>query len=153
LLIIGTFEHSIELEQALTLLEANGIARNKILAVPMDTDPQSSIPSMHKSPDLHTKGIEVGIACAAGSSVIGIGVGFILTWGPIFWGLIAAFIGFVIGYGVYHQISKTPHPSLPKKLPEVTIIVQCQKDQSGFVIETMWNHHSLTVGRVPEHFS
>lgn len=116
----------------------------------MDTDPKTPIQFISKSRDLYYKGIEVGIACATASSVIGTSIGFILAWGPVFWGLIAAFIGFTTGFGIYLLVKKGSHRHLPKKLPEITVIVQCPEDQSILVMETMWKYRVLTVGRAQE---
>lgn len=150
MLVIGTFEHSIELEEALVVLEHNGISRTHILVVPMDTD--STPPSQYigKSRDRLYKGIEVGMACATASSVIGISIGFVLTWGPIIWALIFALIGFAIAFGIFMLTNMNSHRHLPKKLPEITVIVQCLEDQSILVMETMWKYRVMTVGRASE---
>ena len=149
MLVIGTFEHSIELEQALAVLEHSGVSRNHIMVVPMDTDPKPPIQYIGKSRDRYYKSIEVGMASATASAVIGISIGFILPWGPIFWALIFAFIGFAIGFGIFliTNKDKDSHRHLPKKLPEITVIVQCSEDQSILVMETMWKYRVLTVGR------
>jgi hypothetical protein len=150
LLIIGTFEHSIELEQVLAVLEHSGIYRNHILVVPMDTAPKSPIQFIDKIGDLYPKGIEIGIACATACSVVGTSVGFIFKWGPIFWGLIAALMGFTIGFGLYLLLNRGTYRHLPKKLPEITVIVQCPENQSVLVMETMWEYRVLSVGQAPE---
>ncbi|SMC75016.1 hypothetical protein [Sporomusa malonica] len=150
MLIIGTFEHSLELEQVLAVLEHNGIARKHILVIPMDTEPTPPVRFITKARDLYAKGFEVGVSCATGSAVIGTSIGFILPWGPIFAGLMAAATGFTIAFGIYLLINKGTHRHLPKKLPEITIIVQCLEEQSIPVMETMWEYRILTVGRVPE---
>ncbi|WP_078410900.1 hypothetical protein [Priestia abyssalis] len=149
MLIIGTFEHSIELEQALAILEHSGISRDHILVSFMDSEPTSPSHLMSKSHDVRSKGFEVGISFATGSAVIGASVGFILTWGPIIWGLIASFIGFGIGFGLYYIIKKGNRRShFAKKLPEVTIVIQCTEDHSNHIKEIMWNYRALTVGQV-----
>ncbi|MCX7749580.1 MAG: hypothetical protein N2645_22195 [Clostridia bacterium] len=150
MLIIGTFEHSIELEQALAELEHSGILRSHILVVPMDIYPITSDRFMNKSNDFYNKGIEVGMACATACSVVGVSIGFILSLGPIFWGLATAFTAFMIGFGLYCLFNKNTHRHLPKKLPEVTVVVQCQANQSIPVEEIMWKYRVLTVGRVLE---
>ena len=88
------------------------------------------------------------MACATASSVVGTSVGFILKWGPIFWGLLFALIGFTIGFGIYLLVKKGTYRNLPNKLPEITVIVQCEEEKSIIVIENMWKHRVLMVGRV-----
>lgn len=116
----------------------------------MDIDPKSPTLFISKARDLYYKGIEVGMACGTAASVVGTSVGFILTLGPIFWGLAAGFIGFAIGFGLYIFTKKGSHRHLPKTLSEITVIVQCTEEQSNLVTETMWKYRVLTVGRTPE---
>jgi hypothetical protein len=54
-----------------------------------------------KKKHLRFKAIEVGMACATGFSVLGASAGFVLAWGPVIWGLLAACFGFGIGFGLY----------------------------------------------------
>ncbi len=44
--------------------------------------------------------IDLGMALATAFSVIGASIGFKLSWGPIYWGIISAFIGFILGLGI-----------------------------------------------------
>lgn len=153
MLIIGTFEHSIELEQALTVLEQKGISKKSILVVPMDSDPKTYMQFTGKSQNRFYKAIEVGMACATASCVIGTAIGFSLTWGPVFWALIGAAAGFAIGFGLYTIAHKGNYRNLPKVLPEVTVIVRCQEEMSSRVMETMWRYNVLTVGIIKEYGS
>lgn len=150
MLVVGAFEHSLELEQALNELEHNGVPRSSILIVPMDTDPDTTYQFVSKRDDLHYKGIEVGIACATAFAVVGTSVGFVLAWGPIVWGLISALAGFIIGFGVIFLTKKKNYRQLPKKLPEITVIIQCPKNQSPAVMKILWKYPVLSVGRVTE---
>ncbi|MCX7711555.1 MAG: hypothetical protein N2484_17075 [Clostridia bacterium] len=150
MLVIGTFEHSIELEQALAVLEHGSISRSHIMVVPMDTSSKIPYQVLGKAHDLRDKGMEVGIACATACSVIGTSVGFVLPLGPVFWGLAAAVSGFSIGFGTYIFYNKNFHRHLPNKLPEVTVIIQCPECQSIQESEIMWKYGALTVGHTPE---
>lgn len=145
MIIIGTFQHSIELEQALSKLEEIGITRNQLLVVCMDTDSKDFSSYKQKPESSHSRGVEIGIACATALSVIGTSVGFILPWGPIICGLIASIVGFCLGFGI-HAIIQRPIRRRSKKKPEVTVIVQCKTDQSEHVQKVMWINHALTVG-------
>lgn len=150
MLIIGNFEHSIELEQALGDLEHNGILRSQIIVVLMDTHDNISSTFTNKSNDFHSKGIEVGLSFGTGFSVIGTSAGFILTWGPIIWGLVSAVIGFLTGFGLYVITNRHTHRHPQKKIPEVTVIVQCPENKSLFVMETFWRYRALTIGQAPD---
>jgi len=146
LLVFGTFKHSLELEQALADLEQNGISRKYIMVVQMDNDPRSPLQNIGKSRDRYYKGIEVAMACATASAVVGISIGFVLTWGPIWWALISALVGFTISFVIYLLANKNSHRHLPKKLPEVIVVVQCLEDQYTQVMDIMWKYRVLTVG-------
>ncbi|MBC9785086.1 hypothetical protein H1S01_11260 [Heliobacterium chlorum] len=150
MLIIGTFEHSFELEQALAVLEHSGITRKNIMVVPMDTVPKNPNQFLSKPRDLYSNGIEVGIACATASAVLGTTLGFSYTWGPILWGLFGAFIGFSVGFGLYLYINRRIHRRHAGKLPDVSVIIQCTEGQAVLVTETMWEFGVLTVGRTLE---
>ncbi|NPV91019.1 MAG: hypothetical protein HPY50_09630 [Firmicutes bacterium] len=150
MLVVGTFEYSLELEQALAELERDVISRSKILVVSMDTEPNTFNQFVRRPNDLLYKGIEVGIACATAFSVVGTSVGFALTWGPIIWGLGSALAGFVTGFGIYYLFKKRNYRRLPKNLPEITVIIQCPDVRSREVMGIMWKYRALTVGRVSE---
>ncbi|WP_201007771.1 hypothetical protein [Paenibacillus glycanilyticus] len=145
MIIIGTFKHSIELEHALTKLESLGLSKERLLVVCMDKESktfQSDKPNKESS--LST-GIEIGLAFATGLSVIGTSLGFIWTWGPVIWGLIFAFIGFFLGFGINTVFAKK-HQEHNRHKAEVTVIVQCQAAQADEVQQVMWTNRALTVG-------
>lgn len=148
MLIIGAFEHSVELEEALAVLEHMGFPQKSILVVPMDPDPESAGQYIGKSRDRYYKAFEIGMAGATAGSVIGMSIGLVLKLGPVFWGLVFAFFAFWIGFTVYLLFNKHNSRHLPKKLPEVTVIVHTAKGKSEVVMETFWRYRALTVGRV-----
>lgn len=142
MLIIGIFEQSIELEQALAEIENSSIPREHILVTFMDNDPKKNNFRAH-SPHA----FEIGISMATGCSVIGASIGFVLTWGPIIWGLIGAFIGFGIGLSAYYLVKKgkTQKKSTNR---EVTVIIQCNKEQAQHITNILWNYQALSVGQI-----
>lgn len=145
MIIIGSFRHSIELEQALYKLERLGIPRQQLLVVCMDSEPKDLGVDKKKAEETYSKGFEIGIACATALSVIGTIVGFAMPWGPIIAGLCAGIIGFLIGFGIvvilHRQIRPPSHRSA-----EVTVIVQCNAEQSEQVQQLLWSNQSLAVG-------
>ncbi|MCM3630585.1 hypothetical protein M3194_24960 [Paenibacillus glycanilyticus] len=145
MIIIGTFPHSIELEYALTKLESIGISRERLLVVCMEHVPREFQTDHQKRESSHSKGVEIGMACATALSVIGTSLGFIWTWGPIICGIIAAFIGFCLGFGIHAAFSKKTR-QLPKPKADVSVIVQCHAGQAGEVQRVMWANSAFTVG-------
>ncbi|MCZ8522267.1 MULTISPECIES: hypothetical protein [Paenibacillus] len=153
MLVIGTFEHRVELEQALSLLEYAGIPRESILAVPMAVSPGETFQYAGETSDLAAKAFEIGMACATGASVVGISAGFVLDGGPIIWGVLSAAAGFAAGQAVYRRRSAVAgkrSPSRPGTLPEVTVVVRCSREECRRVAELMWKHHALTVGETDD---
>lgn len=88
--VFSTFNHSIYLELAIVALERSGIPKSQILAIPLEVKDDHFLlfDSIHQSDGISLFDIAAGLATAF--AVIGVSVGFILTWGPIYWGLIGA---------------------------------------------------------------
>jgi len=150
MIIIGTYQHSIGLEQTLAVLEQYGISKSQILVVPMNSEPEHRFPFLKKSKNPYSNGVEVGVACATGLSVIGASLGFILPLGPILCGLIAAFLGFGIGFGIHQVLSiKSYGKPFSKQCTEIIVIVQCKEEDSTHVQEMMWAYDAMTVGKNP----
>jgi TM2 domain-containing membrane protein YozV len=150
LLMIGTFEHCTELEQALSMLEHRGIHPSRIRPVLMDVDADKSLSIVDQRFDHTAKSVEIGFASATACSVLGISLGFILEWGPIIWGLIYGFGGFLLGFGIGLLIkSKHSLPHQKHKLPEVTVLVQyLNEEESALIHETFWRYKAITVGKI-----
>jgi len=147
MIVIGAFRHSLDLEQALSLLEKSGIPRGQLLVVAMDGEPDVPMPYSSRTKDLHSQAVELGFACATGLAVIGASTGFIAPWGPIIGGLAASLLGFGLGFGIRYLYARRRRlQPLPKNLPEVTVIVRCAEHQSPRVLEIMWSHQAMTVG-------
>ncbi|WP_417898478.1 hypothetical protein ABN702_20605 [Bacillus haimaensis] len=141
MLIFGVFKQSIELEQALAELENLSILSEHILVVFMNNNQKEH--DYNHSPHA----FEIGIASGTGASVIGASIGFELTLCPIIWGLIAAFIGFCLGVSAFFLVKKLKkHTSQKSKTHEVTIVIQCQEDQTQQVSDVLWKYNAISVG-------
>lgn len=147
MLIMGIFEHTLELEQVLTELEHNGIGRSGIMVVPMDRTEGRPFRYMEWT----SRAPEVGMACATAGSVIGVSAGFGLDWGPLIWGLIAAAGSFAAGYGAYGFLHKRwkmrGHASIKA---DVAVVVRADEGRAEYIRKTMWQYRAISVGRIPE---
>jgi hypothetical protein len=151
LLIISTFEHSIEVEQALAVIEKLGIESASIMTVMMDNNEEQSDNGMTNHPNKKTLGFEVGMACATGLSVLGISFGFITRWGPIIWGLIAAICGFILGYSLTQLLQSNHFKQVLKKkerLPELAVIIKCKESHYPDVRRVLREYRALSVGTI-----
>lgn len=149
--IFATFEHSINLELAITELEEHGI--HNILAVPLNnrTEERNLFDNLHHSDGVSL--ISKGMIIAFLLSTVGASIGFELEWGPIIWGLIGAGSGFLIGFGIdllVKKITKKKQRLLRGKNSEVILIVECEREQKDDVKSILWNQLALGVAELKQ---
>lgn len=149
--LFSTFECTGFLEMAVSTLEKQGIAKESIFAVPLDNraEERKIFDNMHRSDG--TSLIDIGMGLATAFSVIGASVGFILAWGPIYWGLIGAFSGFVLGFLIrlfMELVLKKKKRVLKGKHSEVILIVDCEESQTELVEDILWGHFALGVAKI-----
>jgi hypothetical protein len=149
--VFATFEHSMYLELAISKLEENDIT--DIFAVPLDNrqEEQKLFDSLHRSDG--TSFISKGMILAVLFSVVGASRGFVLEWGPIYWGLIGAVSGFIIGFGIdllIHLIKNKNRSMIKGKHSEVILIIECENSQAQQVEKILWDHLALGVAKIKE---
>ncbi|OPX43889.1 hypothetical protein CLHUN_21300 [Ruminiclostridium hungatei] len=147
--IISTFEHSIFLEKAVTAIQMRGIAKEDILAVPLDkrAEQRKLFDSIHQSDGLSL----MDLASILGTIFMLLGTiyGFLLKFGPVFWGMAGLIAGFSLGLAIKLLIlRKSSRRQDNKKVSEVVLIIDCVKDKAEMVADTLWNHHALGVSRL-----
>jgi hypothetical protein len=151
--IFSTFESNAFLEMVIATLEKKGIKKENIYAVPLDnrTEEVKVFDSLHRSDG--TSLIDIGMALATAFSVIGASIGFKLSWGPIYWGIISAFVGFVIGLSIrlYSELVLKKKKGLLKgRHSEIILIIDCEELQAELVENILWNHFALGVAKVKQ---
>ncbi|MFS0619174.1 hypothetical protein [Priestia megaterium] len=144
--IFATFEHSTNIELAISELEQKGI--DDLYAVPLDnrTEERKLFDTIHRSDGVSLS--QTGLFLAVIFSTIGASRGFVLDWGPIYWGLIGAFFGFVLGFSFDFFVQKRVRKKqrvLSGKASEVIVIVECEESQKEQVERILWNHFALGV--------
>jgi len=147
----AVFENNIYVEIAIATMEKRGIKKESIYAVPLDnrTESPKLFDSIHSSDN--TSLIDIGAALATAFSVVGMSIGFELAWGPIWWGLIFAFIGFLLGFAIRlitEKVIKKRKRLLKGKKAEVVMIIDCSVDYGELVEEILWKHFAMGVGKV-----
>lgn len=156
--VYASFDYSAYLELAITDLEKRGIAREHILAVPLDkrVEERMVLDTIHRAD---------GMSLFDGAAVLGavfmeLGViyGFVWQWGPITWGLIGlgggALLGFLLDY-FYSRIrgrkkvdkSRNRHKSRESN-SEVILTVYCENRQYEMVEKVLWDNMALGVGKL-----
>lgn len=136
---------------AISTLEKNGVKKESIFAVPLDnrTEERKIFDSIHRSDGISL--IDIGMGLATAFAVIGASVGFKLDWGPIYWGLIGAFTGFVIGLAIrlfIQLILKKRKRVLKGKHSEIILIIDCEERQAELIENILWEHFAFGVAKV-----
>lgn len=145
MIIVGTFQPSIEIDHALSEIEQYGIPPEEIMVLYMNELPPIS--NKKKSPiDLHVSSFEIGIAFATGLAVIGASIGFKLFLGPIFSGILAAIIGFFFGYYLYYFSQRKKKNRQHQNIPEIILIIQSPREIASSIKQILWEHKAKSVG-------
>lgn len=149
--LFSTFEHSIFIEMALSTLEKKGIKKENIFVVPLDnrTEQRKIFDDLHRSDG--TSLIDIGIALATALSVVFASIGFKLAWGPIYWGLIGAAAGFLLGFVIRlftELIVKKKRRLLKGFQSEIIVIVDCEELQGEMIENVLFSHYALGVAKI-----
>jgi len=147
--IFATFEHSTFIEIAISQLEEKGI--QDIFAVPLDNrvEERKLFDTLHRSDGVSLT--QTGLFLAVIFSTIGASRGFVLDWGPIYWGLIGAVFGFCLGL-LFDIIVQKKHLKKEKvlkgKASEVILVVDCEETQKEQVEKLLWDNLALGVAKI-----
>ncbi|OZB92438.1 hypothetical protein [Paenibacillus sp. XY044] len=149
--IFSTFEHSTNLELAITMLEQNGIKKENIFAVPLTNrkTERRLFDSIHNADGISM--ISTGAALGTAFAVVGASVGFKLAWGPIYCGLIGTAGGFLLGICIdvfYYKVIKKQRRLLRGKNTEVILIIECGESQADTVENILWQYYAFGTARV-----
>lgn len=104
---------------------------------------------MHRSDG--TSLIDIGIALATALSVVFASIGFKLAWGPIYWGLIGAAAGFLLGFVIRlftELIVKKKRRLLKGFQSEIIVIVDCEESQGEMIENVLFSHYALGVAKI-----
>lgn len=147
--IFATFEHTIYLEKAITAIQMKGIPKEDILAVSIDKrgEERMLFDTVHQSDGLSL----LDLAAVLGTIFMLLGTiyGFILEWGPIFWGLVGLIVGSLLGFLIKLILTKK-YSGRQKfsKSSEVVVVVECKEDKLDMVKDIFWAHHALGVSKL-----
>jgi hypothetical protein len=146
--IFSTFEHSNYLELAISAIEQKGIPKSMILAVPLDNrkEERRLFDTLHTSDGVSL--FDKGAALAVAFSVIGTSIGFKLEWGPIYWGLIGAGFGFLLGFCIdlfIYKVYLKRKRLLKGKKSEVILVIDCTQEQVDHIEKILWEHFAIGV--------
>lgn len=149
--LFSTFECTNFLEMAISTLEKKGIKKENIYAIPLDNriEDLKIFDTINRSDG--TSLIDLGMALATAFSVVGASIGFKLKWGPIYWGLITAFIGFLVGFLIslfIELVVKKRRRRLKGKHSEIILVIECGESQAELIEDILWSHFALGVAKI-----
>lgn len=149
--IFSTFEHSSYLELAISSIEQLGVTKESILAVPLNNriEERRLFDTIHRADGISL--FDKGAAIGTGLSVVGASVGFVLKWGPIYWGLIGAASGFILGFiidFIIFKVVQKKQRTLKGLKSEVILVVECEKELGEKVEQLLWENLALGVSKV-----
>ncbi|MFC4324192.1 hypothetical protein [Litchfieldia salsa] len=147
----SSFEHTVHLEMVISALEEKGIKKEHIFAVPLKSrrKEQQFFDSIHYSDGISF--VNKGSILATAFAVIGASRGFVLEWGPIYWGLIGAVSGFFLGLLIdlfIYRVMKKKRPLKRGKTTEIILIIDCEPYEAQLVEHLLWHHQALGVAKV-----
>ena len=125
--IISSFEHSAFLELAINHLQEKGIEKENIVAVPLQNmkDQPKVFDTIHRSDGESL--LDLAAVMGTVFSVLGASFGFVLTWGPIIWGILGLAFGAIIGFMIDYLLTKKHKKSKTNLNTEVILIVNCKR--------------------------
>ncbi|MGX6445585.1 hypothetical protein ACWM35_20405 [Neobacillus sp. K501] len=148
MLVIATFENSIYIELAISELEQQGIAKEMILAAPLDKrrEPRKLFDTIHKSD---------GFSLFDGAAILGtcfmlLGAiyGYVLKWGPIIWGIIGAVSGLLLGFFLKMVFMKKTRRGSKNISSEIVLMVRCEESKGEMIEKILWNHLALGLTKI-----
>ncbi|MGX1264437.1 hypothetical protein RKD55_002241 [Rossellomorea marisflavi] len=148
--IIASFNHSTYIEMAIVKLEEKGM--EDLYAIPLESRQKETrlFDSIHYS-DGHSL-LNKGMFLAVIFSVITTSRGFVLDWGPIYWGLIGAGSGLVLGFLIDLFLVKFKERKQTladhHQPSEIILIINCGDKDEEWVTRVLWEHHALGIATV-----
>ncbi|MFD2043005.1 hypothetical protein ACFSTA_01645 [Ornithinibacillus salinisoli] len=146
--VIATFENSIFIELAIGALEQKGIKKENILAAPLDkrTEPRRLFDTIHRADGISM--FDAAAIIGTCGMLLGAIYGYVLTWGPIIWGIIGAVAGLLIGFLIKMLIIKRDKSKSNNIISEIVLIIHCEDHQWGTVEQILWENTALGISRV-----
>jgi len=156
--VTGSFEYNFHVELAISELEKKDVPRDAIAAVLMDSrvEDRKIMDTIHRADGISS--FDAAALLGTFCMLMGAIYGFVLTWGPIIWGLIGLLAGALLGLVgdlfISRLTSKTPIAKKPTgtaggKAAQVFIIVECDQSQVAMVENILWDNLAQGVGKLP----
>ncbi|CAG9620577.1 hypothetical protein [Sutcliffiella rhizosphaerae] len=148
--IFATFKYNTEIELTLQELEELGLRKYQIMIVPLDKVEfnTKTIDSMHRTDGRSL--IDLAAIFGIIFMLLGVIYGYVLSLGPILWGLFGLLFGFVSGFLVDYFFTKKSESKRKKQGSDADLIlmIRCPIEKQEKVKDILWNNLVLGVGVV-----
>jgi hypothetical protein len=146
--VIATFENSIYIELAISELEQQGIAKEMILAAPLDKrrEPRRLFDTIHQSDGFSL--FDVAAILGTCFMLLGAIYGYVLEWGPIIWGIIGAVSGLLLGFFIKMIFLKKTGRGAKNISSEIVLMIRCEETKSEMIEKILWDHLALGLTKI-----
>lgn len=146
--VIATFENSIYIELAISELEQQGIAKEMILAAPLDKrrEPRRLFDTIHQSDGFSL----FDVASILGTCLMLLGAiyGYVFEWGPIIWGIIGAVSGLLLGFFIKMIFLKKTGRGSKNISSEIVLMIRCEETKAEMIEKILWDHLALGLTKI-----
>lgn len=146
--VIATFENSIYIELAISELEQQGIAKEMILAAPLDKrrEPRRLFDTIHQSDGFSL----FDVASILGTCLMLLGAiyGYVFEWGPIIWGIIGAVSGLLLGFFIKMIFLKKTGRGSKNIRSEIVLMIRCEETKAEMIEKILWDHLALGLTKI-----
>ncbi|MBB6282459.1 MULTISPECIES: hypothetical protein [Geobacillus] len=143
MIVVATFENHLFVELAISALRQKGIAPHHLFAVPLDrrTEPPQLLDSIHRADGFSS----LDLAAIFGTCFMLLGsiYGYVLTWGPIIWGIIGAVGGIGFGLLLKWWLNRKTARRQTNMRAEIVLLIRCDETQWPMIERLLWDHHAL----------
>ncbi|NNU85426.1 hypothetical protein ETC05_17060 [Geobacillus sp. BMUD] len=148
MIVIATFESHLFVELAISALQEKGIAEHQIFAIPLNrcAEPPRLLDTLH-----HANGFSFfDLAAILGTCLMLLGAiyGYVLTWGPIIWGIIGAVSGIGIGILLKWWVNRRSTHRQSRTGADIVLLIRCDEQQWPAVEQLLRGHHALGLAGV-----
>ncbi|MBP3040302.1 hypothetical protein J9303_12485 [Bacillaceae bacterium Marseille-Q3522] len=145
------FESNIYIEKAIIMLQNEGIAKTDIYAMSLEDVKKERLffDTLHNSDGYSM--FDLAAVLATVFAVVSSSIGFMLKWGPIYWGLIGAFAGLVFGTLIkffYIKLTGKKLHKISKRKPAILLIIRCSDKKAQIVQSILIKNNALGIAKM-----
>ncbi|NNV07238.1 hypothetical protein [Geobacillus sp. C56-T2] len=150
MIVVATFENHLFVELVISALREKGVPPHHLFAVPLDgrPEPPQLLDTIHRADGLSF----LDLAAIFGTCFMLLGsiYGYVLTWGPIIWGVIGAVVGISFGLLLKWGLNRNTARRQTNRRAEIVLLIRCDETQWPMIERLLWNHHALGLAGIDD---